>query len=100
MSAKVNEATKTSRVNNAPPSGTLYTAARPAPAPHASNNRRWAKARRPESRPIAEAGADLPRRSFAPQRRPHDDGHDLQHGINRGRADWKRRVRIAEATGP
>ncbi len=44
-SASASEPSSTSRLNPAPPSGTLYTAARPAPAPQANRVRSWALVR-------------------------------------------------------
>src|ERR1039457_6215479 len=58
---------KTSAVKMAPPSGTLYTAARPAPPPQATSSRRWAGERfiqrdrtLPETPPINLGAASRP----------------------------------------
>ncbi len=59
----------TSAVNRAPPSGTLYTAASPAPPPHAISSRRWAGVSRAQP---ARMPADAPPISLGAASRPSD----------------------------
>lgn len=75
----------TSRVSSAPPSGTLYTQAMPAPAPQAASSRRCAVSMRgqPDSRTAGQPGgqgrARQPRRRLPRQGGPHADEHHGQH---------------------
>ena len=59
----------TSAVNRAPPSGTLYTAASPAPPPHAISSRRWAGESRAQP---ARMPAEAPPISLGAASRPID----------------------------
>ena len=57
----------TSAVNRAPPSGTLYTAASPAPPPQAISSRRWAGVSRAQ---LARMPAQAPPMSLGAASRP------------------------------